>query len=622
MWRTKKKCKLCQNKLTLNTDVYTCTKCGQQYKIIDTKLQEINYVAMPEKAKIMSSSQRLMVITGACFLLIGTIFFAVNEFNQSPTLKKTLDNKLLNEIGDMVEDSSIIKNPITQPMKLFTKRFSELEPFYDIRDIKFLKVSYQDDGWLFSYSLNGNKESPNSYIKTSNDVVIHSSDKIKEEEFQLFPNLESLDLANSSEIEASSKDKPFHGLKNLKFYVGSLNQTVADVTTIFDNPDEILGLGLHLISKSDNEGLKEFPQLKFLDIRYISEKLEGKIDFSEINTTDIMIDSAQITDLSWLKDVKPLKKLQIKHPKGHDYTFLYKMPKLTTLNITDNHLDDIDFINNMPMLTHVSLHTKKVKNFDVLKDSDTLSSLELTLGDSVKDISFIETISNLVDLNLNISGNSEEIELPLLKKLEFLTNLTLSQPLNELDSKTVNNLVVEGQGDNNDDLIKNFPNLKKLTVTDLKINKWLANDSNPDLEELNIRASRLYDGKLESILAVNGLKKLSITDSYIENFNQHKVTKKSHVTDLEISRSHIDKIKVSDVLACMPEIKNLKLVEDKLDRIPDLSSFPNLESLDISFNTLSSISDMSLAPKLKKIIITGNDIKDSNSVDSKVIVVD
>lgn len=624
MWRIKKKykCKLCQNKLTSTTDVYTCQKCGQQYKLVNKELKEINYVARPEKAKIMSNSQRLLVIMGACFLLIGTVFFAVNEFNQTPEFKKNIETKLKTEFDNIVEDKSVINTPVTKPMKLFTQRFSELEPVNSIKDIKFLKVSYQDDSWLFSYSLNGQKESPNSYIKMSHDVVIHSSDKIKEEEFQLFPNLESLDLANSPEIEASSKEKPLEGLEHLKFYVGSLNQTVTDVTTIFDNPEELLGLGLNLVTKSDNEGLKEFPQLKFLDIRYISEKLAGKIDFSEINTTDITIDSAQLTDLSWLAEVKPLKKLQIQHPKGHDYTFLYKMPKLTTLNIMDNHLDDIDFINNMPRLTHVTLHTKKVKNFDALKNSQTLSSLALTLGDKAKDLRFIETIPNLTDLNLAIPENSEAIDLPDLTKLDFLTNLILSQPLNQLESKTVNNLIVEGQGNNNDELIKNFPNLKKLTVTDLKINKWLANDSNPDLEELNIMASRLYDGKLESILAVNGLKKLSIKDSYIENFNKEKVTKKSHVTDLEISRSHIDKIKVGDVLACMPEIRTLELVEDKLNQVPDLTPLSELETLDLSFNNLSSISEGLTAPKLKKVVITGNDIKESESINSQIMIID
>lgn len=146
-----------------------------------------------------------------------------------------------------------------------------------------------------------------------------------------------------------------------------------------------------------------------------------------------------INNINFLESLE-LEKLGLSGNQNiSDFRPLLKLKSLQSLDLLDcNHLNDLSVLQNLHELKQLTIFEgKKISNFDFLQHLRSLTSLSIWLS-RIKDISFLQELIGLEELNFQICNHIEDIScvqnLKELKRLSLTgcSNITNLRPLQQL----------------------------------------------------------------------------------------------------------------------------------------------------------------------------------------------
>ncbi|MCP4108807.1 MAG: leucine-rich repeat domain-containing protein, partial [Desulfobacteraceae bacterium] len=166
----------------------------------------------------------------------------------------------------------------------------------------------------------------------------------------------------------------------------------------------------------DISALKELKNLTKLELGW-NEISDISILKELKSLTVLFLHCNKILNISVLKNLKNLAELILAGNKISDISAVKKLPNLTYLDLESNHISDISALKDLKNLTYLSLFRNEVSDISGLKELKNLVELNL-YENKVSDISALEDLKNLKKLNLVYNDVSDIFGLKELKNLE------------------------------------------------------------------------------------------------------------------------------------------------------------------------------------------------------------
>ncbi|WXR61850.1 hypothetical protein WG909_01150 [Peptostreptococcaceae bacterium AGR-M142] len=317
--------------------------------------------------------------------------------------------------------------------------------------------------------------------------------------------------------------------------------------------------------------LKNCKTIKSVRLYEFNTNINDLDVFSNMNLECFMLTDSnmKIKDLSFLKNSKNLKKLNLKNVQIEDVNLIYELNNLQELKLENVIIKDFELKN----LKKLYLKDCKIENLKNLKDLKNLEILSFENVD-IENVDFLENMNNLNGLaltNMKIKNlpnlSNTALDTIYLEDCQFenLDSLKNCKALKYVDIKNIHTLDELSFVDNT--------NLYQLDLDDLSINSLKVNE--------NIDGITLFN--LNNISSLDGLKNgINLSDIEISNLNNLK--------DLEFLKSLeiLDSLKIrnlnntdisvlNDNLYINESLTSLELENIKSNKNIDLSKMVNLE---------------------------------------------
>lgn len=269
-------------------------------------------------------------------------------------------------------------------------------------------------------------------------------------------------------------------------------------------------------------------------------------------------DTWKLGDISFLEKLNRLQSLDISRTQVTDFDFLKKLSKLKLLDLSFNQISDINFLEKLTTLEALNLSFNQISDISFLGKLSRLKYLNLS-DNEISDISHIEKLTSIESLTLFSTQISDTNFLEKLTRLRFL--------------------------DLSDNHILDFSYLEKLT----------------GLEFLILNNTPISDFSL--LEKLTKLKSLNLSVNHISNFNF--LEKLSDLQSLELSNTQITDISFLEKLTTL---QSLNLSDNHISDISFLEKLTGLEYLDLSDNNISEISFLAKLHNLLELRLFGNQI--------------
>lgn len=173
--------------------------------------------------------------------------------------------------------------------------------------------------------------------------------------------------------------------------------------------------------------IKNLTNLKTLKIEQKLEDIEGIQNFK--NLTELQIKGAKFqNNVSELKDLTKLTKLELSQSKLFNLRFLDKLKNLEILILNNNQIEFSTGLKNLPKLKHLNLGENKLKFLDSMEGLLSLESLYL-YDNELENVQGLFPLTNLKKLLLHSNDLKD------LNGIEGLVNLEIiNASYNEIES--------------------------------------------------------------------------------------------------------------------------------------------------------------------------------------------
>lgn len=162
----------------------------------------------------------------------------------------------------------------------------------------------------------------------------------------------------------------------------------------------------------------DFEDILYLNIRKLSLRHNVKRDEDGLGT--------RLSDISLLRQMAPLRKLDLRDNHIDDLSPLSDLRRLTELDIRENKFDTIEPLETLTRLKELNLRENEIDSLEPIKYLTRLTYLNIHSNTQLESL---EPIKNLVNLETLIMRNVS-IE----KDAEILKNLTNLQRFNAIDT--------------------------------------------------------------------------------------------------------------------------------------------------------------------------------------------
>ena len=245
----------------------------------------------------------------------------------------------------------------------------------------------------------------------------------------------------------------------------------------------------------------------------------------------------------------------------------------------------------------------------------------------ISDMSPIQTLKHLQQLNLSFNKITEIANLDKLTKLQYLDlrdnqiwEIAKLSKLSNLRQLTLsNNKITDianlggltnlqqlGLSSNKITAIANLdklPNLQDLYLSGNQITAIDNLDNLPDLQQLDLNYNKITEiANLGKLLKLQQLNLIGNQISKIENLD-----KLTNLQELNLMLNQISKIENLDKLT---NLQDLDLTENQLIKIENLDELKNLQKLHLSKNKITEIANLDKLPNLQRLYLTNNKITD------------
>lgn len=152
------------------------------------------------------------------------------------------------------------------------------------------------------------------------------------------------------------------------------------------------------------EGLQQFPNLETLTIRGINDN------------------GSMVKDLAPLRNLVNLKLISIPSANIDDIIFLSKLPKLRTLDLSDNHITDLSYLIFMKKLQILRLDYQSPNFITDISPLTYISSLQVVSlrGNKITDITPLASHKNINNLNIRDNRVPSLVPLTDLKMINII----------------------------------------------------------------------------------------------------------------------------------------------------------------------------------------------------------
>jgi len=270
---------------------------------------------------------------------------------------------------------------------------------------------------------------------------------------------------------------------------------------------------------------------------------------------------------------------------------------LEKLSLKSCELDSISFLESIPNLVYLNLNDNRIQDIKPLKSNKYINTLILS-ENHIFNIDVISVLTNIVQLDLHAN---KIYSISALAELKYISWLDLKE--NEIKSiEALQNLInlVDLNLTNNDiEDITPLQNLVVLNRLHLNLNRIRKIDALQNFKELIVLSLR--DNKISDISALKELKqlqKLNLWDNNIQDINP--LFGLINLTYLNLSENHIKQI---DSLSKLTKLQILSLEKNEIEEITSLKSLVNLEKLDLRYNRIKKLT-YTLAQQFSNIVFS------------------
>ena len=280
----------------------------------------------------------------------------------------------------------------------------------------------------------------------------------------------------------------------------------------------------------------------------ITYELGGK----KFRDDDISLDFSElgITDISPLKNLKKIKKLELSKNSIEDISVLKELTTLEYLSLWDNSISDISSLKNLTNLTSLYIVDSKITDISALKNLKKIKILYLGYN-SITDISTLKQLTNLKSLSLSSNLITDISSLQNLKKIETLS--LIGNQINDISTlKQLTNLKSLYLGYNSiTDIstLKQLTNLESLGLGNNPINDISVLKNLTKLTDLHLEDTKITD--LSPLQNLKNLKYLNLWRTPISDATAlYELTK---LTKLYIIHTNLTNDQVADLRKALPK---------------------------------------------------------------------
>lgn len=428
----------------------------------------------------------------------------------------------------------------------------------------------------------------------------------------------------------------------IRCFKGLKSVSVANYLT----KDAVEGLDLESMScyAKSPEQLAEIlsgqTSLKEVAINGGLESLDGIGRFKDLER--LTIDGGHLTDIKELVQLTGLQSLTLENCDDiTDFSVLSVMPWLTELSVESEGLKDLGFTASMPNLKSLSVEHAKILNTDSLKSVQGLTSLKLIRCGELKDVSAVEALTGLTNLDLEVPYGCAQ---PDLSGLTGLTTLSISgmESISFLRSLTgLEDLTVKSCQINDSSAFSGLTSLKSLKCSHVygNITDWGFTAAIPGLERLDLSGVSTYED-ISAIFHIPTLSELVISGMECEiNFSKLAPNEALQIlsmdglklyTNVQVSGgggiTYVDYDPVSldentSFLNNYPNLRELSIADNKLTNVAFATGLPALTSLNISGNYVTDLKPLEALTALKTVNCKENPVENYRVLSDSVFII-
>ena len=201
----------------------------------------------------------------------------------------------------------------------------------------------------------------------------------------------------------------------------------------------------------------------------------------------LSLNDCQVQDLNrvmpYLNALDPLVTLDLSGNQISDYSFLKEIKQLRSLDLSRNRISDISFLTTLNPLQTLDLSHNKIKDYSFLDRIEQLQTLRL-IDNKISDLTFLKDLTQLTSLNLSLNPIQDISEISHLNKLETLwlydvqiSNITVIRKMHHLKRLQLANNSIRDLSP-----IRHLHKLELLSISGNKITEiptWLLNKGLP-----------------------------------------------------------------------------------------------------------------------------------------------
>lgn len=588
---------------------YYYQRASSQPQVNQTNQANV-WMEQPEQKKDPTAAIAIGIIAvAAVFILCVTVMIlAINskaDKNTSDTnphssynIESTVDGKVITLREE--PESPFFKEAVE---KMFGKAVEDVKAS-DYESIVSISITWENDYAALTYQ---------QADGTEGKVYINDGDE-EYADLQCFPNLKSVDIGRD---EFGNED--LYGLSNLTtIYSGSSMYRLVDAVEYLGNITEI-GMRGSFMSSSYEE-VVNFPNVEklYLDVESISE----------------------LTSVAQLEHLKELTIVTDEYGSATDSTVfaeLYQMTDLEVLSIDCEDLRDIGFLENMTKLREFTIINSEILDLeDILDRADTLEKLTVWHTYKVTDYSPVFELTNLTQLAVELTDDSEVPSLLAFKNLKLFAVGHAYGVDNVVTAKGLAELVLVNNYDGTEECIGQMDWLKKLSIMDESIYedtiKSIASMQN--LEELNLDGSYIWHD-ISCLFSMPSLKVLSMEEATVgmdfskvsdcpslEVLNMNYVRMEALVDDAWNYSSSEIIVKFAEnpeFFSHIPNIRELRLAEHELTDVNFGENLKELEVIDITSSYVTDLTPLAGLENLQYVLCENAPIAKTAELDDKLI---
>jgi internalin A len=353
---------------------------------------------------------------------------------------------------------------------------------------------------------------------------------------------------------------------------------------------------------------------------------------SKDEVTGLYLYGCSISDYSFIKKLKKLKSLDISYKQDADLSIITELPELSTLDISGSKAQNLNFLkelktlkklsafNNleatfdlniflsMPDLEVLHLGSNNLKSADILFRHKKLSFLNIS-NNQIEQINIHEENYALKDLDIssNKLKNIQPVEkIKSLERFKFnYNNVQQLAPVKNMPSLTM----LSASNNNIEDLenLSALPVLNTLVLSGINLKNADRLPEMPNLSFLNVSDNNLDD--LSKLVKYKELEELDIDNNPVHDFTPlMSFTKLRLIKAVSVASNNFSP------LFQLPAVEHLDISKNNIQQLFLTEINKNITSLYISDNNLSDISFLNNLPNLIFLDLRKNQVSDISPV--------